>query len=81
MSVDGDNIPKKQNWTEINRPISLLNAEGKIFFSVPASCLTKYLTENGYINTLIQNGGVPAVSGCLEHATMGSQSKGYIGET
>ena len=72
MSADGVYIPKEQNSTEINqfRPISLLNVEGQIFFSVMASCLTKYLTENGYINTSVQKGGIPGVSGCLEHAKM-----------
>ena len=65
MSADGVYIPKEQNSTEINqfRPISLLNVEGKIFFSVMASCLTKYLTENGYINTSVQKGSIPGVSG------------------
>ena len=49
MSADGVYIPKEQNSTEINqfRPISLLNVEGKIFFSVMESRLTKYLNENG----------------------------------
>ena len=32
--------------------------------------LDKYLTENGYINTSVQKGGMPGVAGCLEHATM-----------
>ena len=72
MSADGVYIPKKQNSTEINqfRPISLLNVEGNIFFSFMASRLTKYLTENGFINTSVQKGGIPGVSGCLGHATM-----------
>ncbi|GFR86575.1 reverse transcriptase [Elysia marginata] len=35
-----------------------------------ATRLTKYLTENGYINTSVQKGGIPGISGCLEHATM-----------
>ena len=72
MSADGVYIPKERNSTEINqfRPISLLNVEGKIFFPVMASCLTKYFTENGYIKTSVQKGGIPGVSGCLEHATM-----------
>ncbi|GFN97031.1 reverse transcriptase [Plakobranchus ocellatus] len=35
-----------------------------------ASRLKKYLTENGCINTSVQKGGIPGVSGCLEHATM-----------
>ena len=66
-------IPKSQNSTEINQflPIILfLNVEGKIFFSVMASRLTKHLSENGYINTSLQKGGIPRDSGCLEHATM-----------
>ncbi|KAK3757186.1 hypothetical protein RRG08_063162 [Elysia crispata] len=72
MSADGVYIPKEQNSTEMNlfRPISLLNVEGKIFFSVMASRLTKYLTENGYINTSVRKGDIPGVSGCLQHATM-----------
>ena len=71
MPADGVYIPKEQNSTEIKfRPISLLNVEGKIFFSVMALRLTKYLSENGYINTSVQKGGIPGVSGCLEHATM-----------
>ena len=71
MSADGVYIPKEQNTTEINqfRPISLLNVEGKIFFSGMASRLTKHLTENRYINTSVQKEGIPGVSGCLEHAT------------
>ena len=35
-----------------------------------ASRLTKYLTENWYIITSVQKGGILGVSGCLEHATM-----------
>ncbi|GFS06189.1 reverse transcriptase [Elysia marginata] len=72
MTAEGVYIPKEQNSKEINQfcPISLLNVEGKIFFSVMATRLTKYLTENGYINTSVQKGGIPGVSCCLEHATM-----------
>ncbi|GFN88311.1 reverse transcriptase [Plakobranchus ocellatus] len=72
MTAEKVYIPKEQESKLINqfRPISLLNVEGKIFFSVMASRLTKYLTENGYINTSVQKGGIPGVSGCLEHATM-----------
>ncbi|GFR65403.1 reverse transcriptase [Elysia marginata] len=72
MTAEGVYISKEQNSKEINqfRPISLLNVEDKIFFSVMATRLTKYLTENGYINTSVQKGGIPGVSGCLEHATI-----------
>ncbi|GFN86432.1 reverse transcriptase [Plakobranchus ocellatus] len=72
MTAEGVYIPKEQDSKGINqfRPILLLNVEGKIFFSNMASRLTKYLTENGYINTTVQNNGIPGVSGCLEYATM-----------
>ena len=30
----------------------------------------KHLAENGYINTSVQKGGIPGISGCLEHATI-----------
>ena len=48
------------------RTISRLNVEGKIFSSVMASRLTKYLTYH----ESVQKGGIPRVYGCLEHATM-----------
>ncbi|GFN84981.1 reverse transcriptase [Plakobranchus ocellatus] len=72
MTAEGVYIPKEQDSRGINqfRPISLLNVEGKICFSVMVSRLTKYLTGNGYINTSVQKGGIPGVSDCLEHATM-----------
>ena len=48
-----------------------------------ASGLTKYLIKNGYINTSVQKGGIPGVSGCLEHATMIWEAiqRAKIGET
>ncbi|GFO42667.1 reverse transcriptase [Plakobranchus ocellatus] len=72
MTAEGVYIPKEQDPKGINqfRPILLLNVEGKILFSIMASRPTKYLAENGYINTSHQKGGIPGGSGCLEHATM-----------
>ena len=72
MRAEGVYIPKEQDSTTINqfRPISLLNVEGKIFFSVMAARLTSYLLENKYLDVSVQKGGIPGVSGCLEHATM-----------
>ena len=69
MIADGVYIPKEQNSKDINqfRPISLLNVEGKIFFAVLASRLTKYLLTNEYIDTSVQKGGIPGIAGCLEH--------------
>ena len=70
--ADGVYIPKEKNSKGIDkfRPISLLNVEGKIFFSVLAARLTKFLISNGYVDTSIQKGGVPGVHGCLEHSSM-----------
>ena len=72
MTADGVYIPKEQNSSGLNqfRPISLLNVEGKIFFSVMAGRLTKYLMENKYLDVSVQKGGIPGVAGCVEHATM-----------
>ena len=72
MCADGVYIPKEQNSTDLNqfRPISLLNVEGKIFFAVMASRLTEFLMANSYVDLSVQKGGIPGVSGCLEHATM-----------
>ena len=72
MTADGVYIPKEQNSSDISqfRPISLLNVEGKIFFSVMATRLTKYLQENEYLDVSVQKGGIPGVPGCVEHATM-----------
>lgn len=44
--------------------------EAKIFFSALARRMTAYMTENGYIDTPVQNGGIPGFSGCLKHITM-----------
>ena len=46
-------IPKERDSVEINqfRPISLLNVEGKVFFSVVARRLTSYFEKNRVIDT------------------------------
>ena len=73
--AEGCFVPKEENSSTIDqfRTISLLSVEGKIFFSVLAKRMTLYMTENGYINTAIQKGGIPGFSGCLEHTGVLSQ--------
>ena len=70
--ADGILIPKEKDFRKIDqfRPISLLNVEGKIFFGVIAKRMTRFMINNGYVNTLIQKVGVPGFSGCIEHTTM-----------
>lgn len=73
--AEGCFVPKEQGSTQINqfRTISLLSVEGKIFFAVLAKRMSTYMTQNGYINTSIQKGGVEGFSGCLEHTGVLSQ--------
>ena len=40
------------------RKISLLNMEGNIFFSALAKRLIKFMTENNYVDTSVQKGGI-----------------------
>ncbi|XP_063049927.1 NACHT, LRR and PYD domains-containing protein 3-like [Engraulis encrasicolus] len=60
-------IPKEMNSKDISqfRSIALLNVEGKIFFSVLARRMTRYLLENGYIDTNCQKAGVSGFPGCV----------------
>ena len=56
----------------------LSNQYFKIFFLIFSAKsredrLTKYMLENQYIDTNIQKGGVPGISGCLEHTAIVSQ--------
>ncbi len=68
-------LPKEENFTKLeqSRTISLLSVEGKIFFSILSRRLTDYLLENAYIDTLVQKGGIPGISGCLEHTGVVTQ--------
>ncbi|KAM4567620.1 uncharacterized protein V3H82_011871 [Fundulus diaphanus] len=65
-------IPKEKGSSEIDqfRQISLLNVEGKIFFSVVAHRLASYLQRNNLIDTSIQKAGISGFSGCVEHASI-----------
>ena len=74
-SGEGTWLPKEENSREIEqfRIISLLCVEGKIFFKVLSQRLTKFLLENEYLDTSVQKGGVPGMSGCLEHTGVVSQ--------
>ena len=70
--ADGLYIPKEKNSRKIEQflSISLLNVEKKIFFSVMVKRMTRFVINNGYVNTSIQKAGVPGFSGCIEHTTM-----------
>ncbi|XP_056097411.1 uncharacterized protein LOC130076370 [Rhinichthys klamathensis goyatoka] len=73
--AEGVWIPKEEKSQKIEqfRTISLLSVEGKIFFSLISRRLTDYLLKNSYIDTAVQKGGIPEVSGCLEHTGVVTQ--------
>ena len=75
QEAEGIFIPKEDGAESIEkyRTISLLNVEGKLFFSLKADRITKFLMSNNYIDTSIQKGGIPGISGCLEHTAILSQ--------
>ena len=47
--------------------------EGKIFLAILAKRMTNYMLSNEYIDIAVQKGGVPGVSGCIEHTSVLSQ--------
>ena len=72
QKAEGIFTPKEKDSKDISqfRTISLLNVEGKIFFSVLSKRLTNYLLKNNYVDTSVQKGGVPGFSGCIEHTSV-----------
>ena len=68
-------IPKKKppcvSKIEDFRPITLLNVEGKLFFSLIAKRLeTHIINQNKFINTSLQKGCIAKVPGCCEHMSL-----------
>lgn len=65
-------IPKEKNSSTLNqiRQISLLNVEGKIFFSVVAQRLSAFLQKNNFVDTSVQKAGISGFSGWVEHANV-----------
>ncbi|CAC5418513.1 unnamed protein product [Mytilus coruscus] len=64
---------KKSETLKQFRTISLLNVEGKIFLAILAKRMTNYILSNNYIDIAVQKGGVPGLSGCIEHTSVLSQ--------
>jgi hypothetical protein len=52
------------------RPISILNVEGQIFFSLVEKRMSAYMTLNGYIKRWQQKAFMVEVAGCIEHSTL-----------
>ena len=52
------------------RPMSLLNVEGKFFFTILSKRLEKHIFSNNLINLSIQKGCMEKVPGCWEHMSV-----------
>ena len=67
-------IPKNKNpdSTNINdfRPISLLNVEGKLFFSLVSKRIENHIFRNNIIDKSVQKGCMERVPGCWEHMSV-----------
>ena len=50
------------------RPIALLNAEGRLFFTLMVWRLSDCMISNGYLDSTVQKGFTRDVSGCVEHS-------------
>ena len=50
------------------RPIAITNTAGKLFFSIIADRLQKFMVKNKYIKTSSQKGFLFGVPGCIEHS-------------
>ena len=70
--ADGCFVPKEENASQVSqfRTISLLSVEYKIFFAVISKRLTAYMIGNKYLDTSVQKGGIPGMSGCIEHVAV-----------
>ena len=56
------------------RPIALLNAEGRLFFTLMNARLSSFMLKNRYINTRIQKGFIEEVAGCIEHSEVAHEA-------
>ena len=52
------------------RPISILNVEGRIFFSLVEKRMSSYMTLNRYRKKWQQKAFMVEVAGCIEHSTL-----------
>jgi hypothetical protein len=52
------------------RPITILNAEGRIFFTVCQERMADFMVKNKYIDHSVQKAFLPEMAGCIEHGTL-----------
>ena len=52
------------------RPISVLNVEGRLFFTIYQEKMASYMLKNNYIKQGVQKAFLENVAGCIEHTTL-----------
>ena len=62
------------------RPISVLNVEGRIFFSAVHKRVANFLIKNGYISTKMQKAFIEGIAGCIEHGILIQEAIRYARE-
>ena len=62
-------IPKTDNSRNLEdfRDITLFNAFIKVMFGIWSRRVNQFMVKNGFIDTGVQKGFIPKVSGCVEH--------------
>ena len=68
--AEGIYLPKEVDSKHLNqfRPISLLNIDGKVIFSIIANRIIKFVQSNGCVDETVQKAGIQGIPGCIEHA-------------
>ena len=64
-------LPKSTDTShpKLMRPISILNSEGRLFWTVFQLRMSRYMISNKYIQPHVQKGFIEGVAGCIEHTT------------
>ncbi len=52
------------------RPISVLNVEGRLFFTIYQEKMATFMLKNAYITQSVQKAFLESVAGCIEHTTL-----------
>ena len=68
-------IPKSNDTSKpgLMRPITVLNVEGRLFFTLYQQRLCSFMIANHYMKAQVQKAFLPGVAGCVEHATIHSE--------
>ena len=63
------------NHPKLMRPISVLNSEGRLFWTVFQMKLSRYMLDNKYIQLRVQKGFLEGVVGCIELTSVHSDAR------